>query len=75
MEWSFRVWLVLGIVVPMCSGSVDSMTRFAIAFVPLMLMLAKDLSHSPRAALFHGVLIVLQIICLTLWATYHPLMA
>lgn len=75
LEWSFRVWLVLGIVVPMCSGSVDSMTRFSIAFVPLMLMVAKDLAQRPRVILFQGVLLVFHLLCLTLWATYHPLMA
>jgi Gpi18-like mannosyltransferase len=75
LEWSFRAWLLVGIVVPMCSGSVDSMTRFAIAFVPLMLVVAQDIDRSERPVLAFGSLVVLQLIGLALWATYHPLMA
>ncbi len=75
LEWAFRVWLVLGIVGPMLSGSVDSMTRFAIAFFPLILVVAGDLSRAKRPGFAYAMLIALQLLCLGLWAAYQPLMA
>jgi Gpi18-like mannosyltransferase len=74
-EWAFRIWLLLGILGPMLSGSVDSMTRFAIAFFPLTLALARYLSRAKRPGVAYAMLILLQLLSLALWAAYHPLMA
>jgi hypothetical protein len=59
----------------MLSGSVDSMTRFAIAFFPLTLALARYLSRAKRPGVAYAMLILLQLLSLALWAAYHPLMA
>lgn len=75
LENSFRLWLVLGILGPLLSGSVDSMTRFSLSFIPLVLVVNADLERSKRPYLVYGLLIGIQAFCLSLWALYHPLMA
>ncbi|MCC6839101.1 MAG: hypothetical protein IT230_02980 [Flavobacteriales bacterium] len=75
LAWPYRIWLVLGILGPLLSGSVDSMTRFALSFIPLIMMVSTDLERSKRPYLMYAVFISLQLFCLCLWALYHPLMA
>lgn len=71
----YRLWLALGILGPLLSGSVDSMTRFALSFFPLIMLVSLDLERSKRPYPAYAVLIGLQFFCLGLWALYHPLMA
>lgn len=71
----YRLWLALGILGPLLSGSVDSMTRFALSFIPLILVVSADIERSKRPYYTYAAFIGLQIFCLSLWALYHPLMA
>lgn len=75
LESPYRLWLVLGILGPLLSGSVDSMTRFSLSFIPLILLVGSDLEQAKRPYLTYALLIGIQVFCLSLWALYHPLMA
>jgi|GEM_PF-6993202 len=75
MTWPYRSWLVLGILGPLLSGSVDSMTRFALAFIPLVIAVSTDLERAKRPYVTYAALVGSQLLCLSLWALYHPLMA
>lgn len=51
------------------------MTRFALSFIPLILVANSDLERAKRPYLVYALLIGPQLFCLALWARYHPLMA
>ncbi len=72
---AFRIMLIVGILAPLVSGSVDSMTRFSMAFLPLFLVASK----TPFFERYYQWLIIgfaiLQFGCIYLWCTGDLLMA
>lgn len=77
MPLSYNVLVWTNILVPLCSGSVDSITRFTLVLFPLFLLAGSWLATIPmrwRIALGCTGL-ALQLVCAWLWATGHPLMA
>lgn len=77
MPLSFQVLLGINILVPLCSGSVDSITRFTLVLFPLFLVAGPWLAKLPVAGriALGCVAFALQLVGAWLWVTGHPLMA
>lgn len=72
---SFNLLLWINILVPLCSGSVDSMMRFTVVLFPYFLLLGRWLHGSPaRWAVLAGSF-CLQLGYWWLWLEGHPLTA
>jgi hypothetical protein len=72
---SFRLLVAINILLPLLSGSVDSMTRFTLVMFPLFLYAAPVVATSKLRRPVLAVMLVLQIFCAWLWSIGHPLMA
>lgn len=77
MPLSYNVLLWTNILVPLCSGSVDSITRFTLVLFPLFLLAGPWLAtiHVRWRIVLGCIGLTLQLVCAWLWATGHPLMA
>jgi Gpi18-like mannosyltransferase len=75
MPLSLWVLVFLNILVPLFSGSVDSMTRFTLVLFPLFFGAAQRLGPWKRSWTVVLLLVMLQLVCAWLWSTSHLLMA
>ncbi|MBK9761463.1 MAG: hypothetical protein IPO90_16230 [Flavobacteriales bacterium] len=77
IQLSYNLLLWANILVPLCSGSVDSLTRFTLVLFPLFLLAGSWLAGIPlRWRIALGCIgFALQLVCAWLWASGHPLMA
>ncbi len=72
---SFNLLLWINILVPLCSGSVDSMMRFTLVLFPYFLLLGDRLQRSPVRWVVLVVFFGLQLGYWWLWLEGHPLTA
>ena len=72
---AFRIMLVVGILAPLLSGSVDSITRFSMAFLPLFLVISRSRSFERYYLWLIISFAILQLGCVYLWCTGNLLMA
>ena len=72
---SFQLLVLINILMPLLSGSVDSMTRFTLVMFPLFLGLAEKIGSWKRPWPVLAIMLFLQTICVWLWSKGHMLMA
>lgn len=70
---SFNLLLWLNVLVPLCSGSVDSMTRFTLGLFPLLLLLGRWGRTVPWRWWLIALALLLQIGWWWLWLDGHPI--
>lgn len=72
---SFNLLLWLNVLAPLCSGSVDSMTRFTLGMFPLLLLLGRWSRKVPCRWWLIALAIALQLGWWWLWLDAHPVTA
>lgn len=72
---SFNVLLWVNILLPLCSGSPDSMIRFTLGMFPYFLLFGGWLEHARLRWIILGAFVVLQMGWWVLWLDAHPITA